>query len=184
MPRGDSSEPQVVAAALRLFAERGVAGTSLQMIADELGVTKAAIYHRFHTKEQIVLAVLAPAFEEFGALLTRAEALPIADRAGHLVDALAAHCVAHRELYGLMLGDLTVAQLRRDTPSQREAFRRVRDTLAGPQPTPESAVRAAMFLSGLMAPPVDEDLHALGDDQLREAIREAGHRLVAQASAS
>ena len=32
-------------------------GTSLQMIADAMGVTKAAVYHQFHTKEEIVLAV-------------------------------------------------------------------------------------------------------------------------------
>ena len=44
-------------AALALFAEHGVSGTSLQMIADAVGITKAAVYHQFRTKEQIVLAV-------------------------------------------------------------------------------------------------------------------------------
>ena len=44
--------------ALELFARHGVGGTSLQMIADSLEVTKAAVYHQFHTKEAIVLAVL------------------------------------------------------------------------------------------------------------------------------
>ena len=32
-------------------------GTSLQMIADEIGVTKAAVYHQFKTKEEIVIAL-------------------------------------------------------------------------------------------------------------------------------
>ena len=44
-------------AALALFADNGVSGTSLQMIADAVGITKAAVYHQFRTKEQIVLAV-------------------------------------------------------------------------------------------------------------------------------
>lgn len=58
-------------AALDLFAQHGVSGTSLQMIADAVGITKAAVYHQFRTKEQIVLAVterelgrLLPALEE------------------------------------------------------------------------------------------------------------------------
>ena len=44
-------------AALDLFATHGVSGTSLQMIADAVGITKAAVYHQFRTKEQIVIAV-------------------------------------------------------------------------------------------------------------------------------
>src|SRR4051812_27221524 len=44
--------------ALELFASLGVGGTSLQMIADELGVTKAAVYHQFQSKEAIVLGVI------------------------------------------------------------------------------------------------------------------------------
>ena len=49
-----AAQGRVIDAALDLFAEHGVGGTSLQMIADEIGVTKAAVYHQFKTKEQIV----------------------------------------------------------------------------------------------------------------------------------
>jgi AcrR family transcriptional regulator len=48
---------RIIDAALNLFAEHGVSGTSLQMIADAVGVTKAAVYHKFKTKEEIVVAV-------------------------------------------------------------------------------------------------------------------------------
>jgi predicted DNA-binding protein YlxM (UPF0122 family) len=37
-----------------LFGQYGVSGTSLQMIAEHIGVTKAAVYHQFRTKEEIV----------------------------------------------------------------------------------------------------------------------------------
>ena len=43
-------------AALELFARNGVGGTSLRMIADELGVTKAAVYHQYNTKDEIIYA--------------------------------------------------------------------------------------------------------------------------------
>jgi AcrR family transcriptional regulator len=51
------AQRRIMAAALELFAEHGVGGTSLQMIADAVGVTKAAVYHRFQAKDEIVIAV-------------------------------------------------------------------------------------------------------------------------------
>jgi AcrR family transcriptional regulator len=38
-----STRERLLATALRLIAEHGFDGTSLQMIADEVGVTKAAV---------------------------------------------------------------------------------------------------------------------------------------------
>ena len=52
-----AAQTRVMDAALKLIAERGVSGTSLQMIADEMGVTKAAVYRQFKTKEEIVIAI-------------------------------------------------------------------------------------------------------------------------------
>ena len=51
------AQTRILDAALQLIAEHGVGGTSLQMIADAIGVTKAAVYHQFKTKEQIVIAL-------------------------------------------------------------------------------------------------------------------------------
>jgi len=60
-PANGSSDArsQVLAAATRLFAARGFDGTPLQAIADELGVTKAAVLHHFPSKEALRAAVLA-----------------------------------------------------------------------------------------------------------------------------
>jgi AcrR family transcriptional regulator len=52
-----AAQHRILDAALALIAENGVGGTSLQMIADEVGVTKAAVYHQFKTKEEIVIAL-------------------------------------------------------------------------------------------------------------------------------
>ena len=73
-------------AALALFAENGVGGTSLQMIADAIGVTKAAVYHQFKTKEEIVVAAvevelarLEPALDAAEAEARSARARPVSD---------------------------------------------------------------------------------------------------------
>jgi len=42
----------------RLMSERGYYGTSVQMIADEVGITKSTIFHHFKNKEAILLAIL------------------------------------------------------------------------------------------------------------------------------
>jgi AcrR family transcriptional regulator len=52
-----AAQARILKAALDLFADHGVSATSLQMIADAVGVTKAAVYHQFKTKEEIVIAV-------------------------------------------------------------------------------------------------------------------------------
>jgi len=65
-----AAQLRIVRAAHELFGQHGVSGTSLQMIADAVGVTKAAVYHQFKSKDDVVLAV------------TRDGARRIAGRAG------------------------------------------------------------------------------------------------------
>ena len=62
-----------VEAALDLFIEHGYNGTSLQMIGDRLGVSKAAVTYHFRSKEELLAAVVAPAFEDLGRLLDEVE---------------------------------------------------------------------------------------------------------------
>src|ERR1039457_770640 len=52
-PRGDTRQ-RIQAVALELFAEQGYEKTSLREIAERLGVTKAALYYHFKSKEAIV----------------------------------------------------------------------------------------------------------------------------------
>ena len=165
MPRGDATAERVCACALDLFASHGVAGTSLQMIADALGVAKAAVYYRYRTKDDIVRAVLAPAFDTFTALLDD-------------VDGLARQAVTHRRLYAVVLSDVTAADLRRRSPEDLTVFTRLRETLAGPVPDDASRTRAAIFLSGLMGPAVDPDVARIDDATLERAIAGAGRRIL------
>src|SRR6266540_3050509 len=97
--------------ALRLFTEHGVEGTSLQMIADALGVTKAAVYYHFRTKDEITEAVAAPRIRALDALVVRAGALK---RRGAQVDLLLEGfvdlVVRHRTLVALFSSDPGVAR--------------------------------------------------------------------------
>ena len=178
MPRGDSSSEKIRSCALALFSRHGVAGTSLQMIATELGVTKAAIYHHFRAKEDIVRAVLAPAFDGFQAVLDAAARTEPPKRADLVITGLARQAVAHRELYAVVLQDVTAGQLRRESPAHLNTFEQLRDTLAGPAADDDARVRASIFLSGLMGPAVDPDIRLLDDATLERAITQAGRGLL------
>jgi AcrR family transcriptional regulator len=45
---------QLMVAAERLFARQGVAGTSLQQLADEVGLTRTGIYHYVRGKDELL----------------------------------------------------------------------------------------------------------------------------------
>ena len=55
--------------ALELFAERGYDQTSLREIADRLGVTKAALYYHFKTKEEILASTLEDYLSDVHAII-------------------------------------------------------------------------------------------------------------------
>src|ERR1700744_1030376 len=77
-PRTDTrSRAQKVA--LELFAEQGYEKTSLREIAERLGVTKAALYYHFKSKEDIVHSFTDDYFEESDHLLEGAKAQPRTD---------------------------------------------------------------------------------------------------------
>jgi AcrR family transcriptional regulator len=73
IPRS-AAQLRVLDAALALISERGVSATSLQMIADRIGVTKAAVYHQFRTKDEIVIALTERELGGLEGVLEAAEA--------------------------------------------------------------------------------------------------------------
>lgn len=55
--RRGNTRGRIQEVALRLFVARGYDNTSLREIAEELDVTKAALYYHFKTKEELVVAI-------------------------------------------------------------------------------------------------------------------------------
>jgi AcrR family transcriptional regulator len=74
-PRTDTRS-RVQEVALELFAEQGYEKTSLREIAERLGVTKAALYYHFKSKDDIVYSFTDDYFAEFDALVAWASEQP------------------------------------------------------------------------------------------------------------
>jgi AcrR family transcriptional regulator len=166
-------------AALRLFAEHGVSGTSLQMIADDVGVTKAAVYHHYKTKDEIVLGVVTPLVERLRPVLTRAQA-----RRGRraqveaVLDGLVDVVVDARRVYRVMASDPSYAHLAEHEPALQEVGEELVALLSGPDPDAEASVTVNLFLMGLVGPLRAPDCADVDDDTLRRVLLDLGRRLL------
>jgi TetR/AcrR family transcriptional regulator, regulator of cefoperazone and chloramphenicol sensitivity len=92
-----SSRARLRDAAVRLFAERGVAGTSVRDIAEAAGVTAGLITHHFGSKERLKAAVDELMIEVFTAPLTAPSDLSSPTAEG-VAEALAHTMAAHPDL--------------------------------------------------------------------------------------
>jgi AcrR family transcriptional regulator len=86
--------------ALDLFIAQGFDGTSLRQIAERLGVTKAALYYYFTSKDDILLA-LHMRLHEFGreALMAMGDEPVTLERWGALLDGLLDQLMAQRKIF-------------------------------------------------------------------------------------
>ncbi|MFB4315053.1 TetR/AcrR family transcriptional regulator [Actinomadura sp. 21ATH] len=177
--RPGEARERLLAVALELFARHGVSGTSLQMIADELGVTKAAVYHRFPSKEDIVWAVIAPALAELEEVARRAEARSRrSDRVAAALAGVVDLVVDNRRLMAVILADPAVGRLIREHPTLHALEGRVNAILTGPDPDPGTLVAAAMVSGGMLAAGLDPRLAGLDDEALRRHLLDTARRLL------
>jgi AcrR family transcriptional regulator len=173
---------RVLEAALALFGEHGVSGTSLQMIADRTGVTKAAVYHQFPTKDEIVLGVLAPALASLHRSIGEAERQEsAAARRESMLTALVDLAVGNRRLAAILRADPAAAQLARSHPDL-DIGDRVRALLVGPAPDLRGDVAGAMVGGALMMIGAAPELDAYGDEELKEQLLELSRDLLARHS--
>src|SRR5262245_58432721 len=101
-----AAQTRIIEAALALFAEHGIGGTSLQMIADAIGVTKAAVYHQYPTKDEIVLEVAQVVLAGLEAAVRAAAAEPSRARAREvLITAMIDLAVQRRRMAGVLQRD-------------------------------------------------------------------------------
>lgn len=165
--------------AMRLFALRSFAGTSLQMIADNLGVTKAAIYHHFKTRDDILTAVIQPALDELRALIGNAEAQRTATaRADALLTGFVQLTIKHRTLIAMVGTDPGVTQALNNHPDIKELFSRPGELLAGVSTEPDGEINAIVALSGIASAASSPLLAHLDEKQLHDHLLAAGRRIL------
>jgi len=177
-PRG-AGRAQLHDVALRLFAVHGVEGTSLQAIADEMGVSKAAFYYHYKSKDDLVLGILAPLTGQLGAVMERTRARRGRQaRLDEFIVGLVDLALDSHDQFAMMLGDPAVARiLHAHALSQGWA-----DLLELVCPASEgdrsTRIALLLFATGLLCPIRDPDLADVDRETLRETLIDAGRRLL------
>ncbi len=167
---------RLIDVAVDLFTRHSFAGTSLQMIADEMGFTKAAIYYHFRTREELLAAVVEPIFEQLSAIITAAESQrSAAARADHMLLGYAELAVANRALVSVLACDPSVTTLLRDQPHWSELINRQLALLAGDVRGAGGLIKATVVLAGISSA-VGPTWIAVGDDDLLWHLVDTGRR--------
>ena len=156
-----AAQTRILNAALDLFATHGVSGTSLQMIADAVGVTKAAVYHQFKTKEEIVIAVTDTELGMLEDALEAAEAEPDPLRARKvLLTRVIDMAVERRGLVRTLQNDPVIVRLLGEHEPFRQFISRLYGVLLDEHDDTEARISAALFsgaiAGGIVNPLVDD----------------------------
>ena len=160
-----AAQTRIINASLELFAIHGVGGTSLQMIADAIGVTKAAVYHQFRTKDEIVIAA---AEADMARLEDAIEAAEAEERHPEAVQVLLTElidlAVDHRRMVTMLQNDPVMVRLLNEHEPFRRLMDRLHDVLVGDGSREDMRILLAM-LSGAIAGAVLHPLVAEVDDE-------------------
>jgi AcrR family transcriptional regulator len=177
--KGDT-RTRLLETALGLFTLHGVEGTSLQMIADALGVTKAAVYYHFKTKDEITEAVAEPALRELSAMLDHASTLRRhGAQVDYVIDEFVDLVVRNRVLVAVFCTDPGIARaVERSLHCEMDVLTRLPVLLVGSDPDEAGMVAAHMALAGVAMAGGSPMLAVLDDDALRRHLADGMRRLL------
>lgn len=150
--RGDT-RARIQRIALQLFSEQGYEKTSLREIAERLGLTKAALYYHFRSKEDIVGSLVGDYFGQIDELIAWARTQsPGAELRrtilGRYVAILAEGDEVFRMLQQNQASVHTLAAAKHRGELFRERIHSLIEVLTGPDATLAGQLRAAMAVGG------------------------------------
>jgi AcrR family transcriptional regulator len=174
-----AAQARIITTALALFARHGVGGTSLQMIADEIGVTKAAIYHQYKTKDEIILAAAEAELAMLEAVIDAAEREPSRKRARDvLIAGIVDLAVDRRRKVSSIVSDPVIVGFFTEHETFRSVMHRLRRLLIGDEAGPEARVRTAMFIAATSGAVIHPFVVDLDDDMLRAELLRLARRFL------
>jgi AcrR family transcriptional regulator len=173
---------RILEAARVLFAARGYRATSMQAIADEVGITKAALYYHFDSKEEILRRLTIPLLDELEAVLAEAESGDSAEEVRwRAIEGYVDVHLRHRQTLTMLVRDMTLLVQAPIADRFRSAIALANELVAGPDGGLEQRVRACQVVAGLADPVLlFRDTPA---DQLRRLILDGARALLGEPAA-
>jgi AcrR family transcriptional regulator len=174
-----AAQTRIIEAALVLFAEHGISGTSLQMIADAIGVTKAAVYHQYNTKDEIVLAVAEVVLAGLEAAVTAAEAERSRARARELLIARMIHlAVETRGMASVLQRDPVMLRFLDEHRPFRRVMERLNRVLMSGVVDPRARVQAATVAAAIAGAVIHPLVLEIDDETLRSQLLKQVRKLL------
>jgi AcrR family transcriptional regulator len=135
--------------ALELFAEQGYERTSLREIAERLGVTKAALYYHFKSKEDIVRSFTEDHFARLDALVEWARQQPPGQATGReIIERYASILIDGHDVFRFLEQNQATLHSQESGKHRFEQFRPRLDALVelitGPDASARAQVRATV----------------------------------------
>jgi AcrR family transcriptional regulator len=142
---------RILRTAVELFAEHGYQRTSLRLIAEQLGLTKAAILYHFPAKAAIVAALTEPMIDDMDAALRTAARLDPTRARWAAIEGWLDVMLSHRALLTAFYRDLSVIA---EEPLTRWVLlmERTNEIVAGPDAGPRERIRAVQVVATLGDP--------------------------------
>jgi AcrR family transcriptional regulator len=198
IPQRDDSEPEVAEPAprhgpdtrsrlcqlaLELFAEHGYEATSLREIAERLGVTKAALYYYFKSKEDIVRSLVEDYFAAIDELIAWAKDMPRdretrAELVRRYLDIVANGSEVFKMLQQNQAAVSSLAAAKERGELFRERMDALVDLLTGPDATLADQLRAASCLMAISVGCLHFRDRAVDQEALHDAVLEVALGLV------
>ncbi|GAA1416247.1 TetR family transcriptional regulator [Catellatospora coxensis] len=167
-----------MAVAATLFAERGYRATSMQEIADRVGITKAALYYHFAAKEDLLRELTAPVLDELEQALSAVETADDPETVRwRAIEAFLDVHLRHRDTLLMLVRDMTLLVQEPVADRFKAAIALTNTLVSGPRPGLAERVRAAQVVAGLADPVVI--FHEVPPARLRKLILEGARTLLA-----
>jgi AcrR family transcriptional regulator len=165
--QAEQTRQQILETAQRLFTELGYDATSLQMIADEMGLTKAAVYYHFRAKSDILHAAMQPGVHRLKAILEEAAGIRgRRARVEYLVDGFTDFLVQHRQYAAIAFTDRAAKREHQDG-EQATVAQSALTLLFGDNPAGADRLAFGVLF---FIPQCLPDLADLTDEELRRAL--------------
>jgi len=168
---------RILAAAAALFAERGYRATSMQEIAQQVGITKAALYYHFGAKEDLLNELTGPLLDELEQVLAESETAgdPEAVR-WRAIEGYVDVNLRHRDTILMLVRDMTLLVQAPVADRFRSAVALANKLVCGPGKGLADRVRAAQVVAGLGDPVVL--FRDVPPTRLRRLILDGAHALL------
>jgi len=138
------------------------------MIADAVGVSKAAIYHQYKAKEDIVYAVGEQINMALAIMTSIAlQEATLAKRREVLLNQIINLAVENRTIAGRLQQDPHFLKLFREEPPFVDVMAKLENTFIGNSPKPASRAVVAMLITGIAG----AVMHPICDDLDNHALR-------------